>query len=195
MKFSQRSTNKIIPNNWRKGRKLYGIIFDEINREFNRRNNRQREYNEAFTGLIEFLVSHRHQDVPRVYFIGQKLELQDTQLQSLFKYQHDIIRTTRRPKYWFYKDKKHLEFIPTKLDIVNRVKSIDDEFIELNCVRCKITRENLETYNTKALADEYKIYQKSLKLTDKMSVFLDKLSDKMSAYNTIVLYINIYIVA
>lgn len=154
--FGKGQQLKSFPTEDEKGRKLYGVIFDEINREFNRRNNRQKEYNDAFTGLIEFLVSHRHQDVPRVYFIGQKLELQDVQLQCLFKYQHDIIRTTRRPKYWFYKDNKHLEFIPTKLDIVNRVKSIDDEFIELNCVRCKITRENLETYNTKALADEYK---------------------------------------
>ena len=140
-----------------KGRKLYGVIFDEINLQFNRRMNKNTEYNNLFVGLIEFLVSHRHQDVPRVYFIGQKLELQDGQLQSLFKYQHDIVRTRRTPAYWYYKQNKQnkIVYIPKKIDVVNRVKSIDDDFIELNIQRIKIQRESLLTYNTKALGEQY----------------------------------------
>lgn len=138
-----------------KGRQLYGIIFDEINLTFNKRLNRKSDYNDIFIGLIEFLVSHRHQGVPRVYFIGQKLELQDTQLVSLFKYQHDIIRTKRWPAFWYFKKYNQINYIPRKLTIVNRVKSIDDQFLELNAEKIKISQNDLESYNTKALANLY----------------------------------------
>lgn len=153
--FYEGEQKKSFPIEDEKGRKLWGIIFDEINLTFNRRNNRTRDYNDVFTGLVEFLVSSRHQNIPRVYFIGQKLELQDTQLQSLFKYQHDIIQTKRFPFYWFYKMFYHVEYIPRKLVIVNRVKSIDDEFIELNLDKVKILKSSLLSYNTKALGEAY----------------------------------------
>jgi len=155
--FSNGEQIRSFPTTDEKGRKLYAVIFDEINLQFNRRMNKSTDYNNLFIGLIEFLVSHRHQDVPRVYFIGQKLELQDGQLQSLFKYQHDIVRTRRWPAYWYYKQNKKNKviYIPRKIDVVNRVKSIDDEFIELNIQRIKIQRESLLTYNTKALGEQY----------------------------------------
>lgn len=139
-----------------RGRKLYAIIFDEINLNFNKRINKKTSYNDLFVGLIEFLVSHRHQDIPRIYFIGQKLELQDTQLQSLFKYHHDIIKAKKWPKYWFYKDNNYIEFIPYKLKIVNRIKSIDDDFIEVNKSKVKIKMRDLLTYDTKYLGNCYK---------------------------------------
>lgn len=153
--FSNGEQIRSFPTEDEKGRKLYGVIFDEINLQFNRRMNKSTDYNNLFIGLIEFLVSHRHQDVPRVYFIGQKLELQDGQLQSLFKYQHDIIRTKRWPAFWYYKMFKCVVYIPRKIDIVNRVKSIDDDFIELDLQRIKIERKSLLTYNTKALGEQY----------------------------------------
>ena len=153
--FYEGEQKKSFPTEDEKGRKLWGVIFDEINLTFNRRNNRTRDYNDVFTGLVEFLVSSRHQNIPRVYFIGQKLELQDTQLQSLFKYQHDIIQTIRFPFYWFYKMFYHVEYIPRKLVIVNRVKSIDDDFIELNLNKVKILKSSLLSYNTKALGEAY----------------------------------------
>ena len=109
--FSNGEQIRSFPTVDEKGRKLYAVIFDEINLQFNRRMNKSSDYNNLFIGLIEFLVSHRHQDVPRVYFIGQKLELQDGQLQSLFKYQHDIIRTKRWPAYWYYKEHEKVVFI------------------------------------------------------------------------------------
>ena len=154
--FRDNTQVKQFPKVDEKGRKIYAIIFDEINLTFNKRLNRKSDYNDIFVGLVEFLVSHRHQGIPRVYFIGQKLELQDTQLQSLFKYQHDIIHTSRRPFYWLYKKINHIEWAPKKLKIVNRVKSVDNEFIELNVDKVKITQDNLETYNTLALANKYK---------------------------------------
>lgn len=153
--FYNGGQQKSFPTEDERGRKLWAVVFDEINLTFNRRMNRTKDYNEVFTGLVEFLVSSRHQNIPRVYFIGQKLELQDTQLQSLFKYQHDIIQTKRFPFYWFYKMFYHIEYIPRKLVIVNRVKSIDDEFIELNLDKVKILKSSLLSYNTKALGEAY----------------------------------------
>lgn len=153
--FNNNKQVKSIPTIDNKGRKLYAIIFDEINLTFNRRNNKQTAYNAIFTGLIEFLVSHRHQNIPRVYFLGQKLELQDTQLQSLFKFQHDIIYTKRKHKFWYFKQFNSIEKIPVKLNIVNRVKNLNDEFIEYNFVKQKIFKYDLLTFNTKALGNIY----------------------------------------
>ena len=152
--FKKGKQVKKFPTTDEKGRKIYAVIFDEINLEFNRRMNRTREYNELFIGLIEFLVSHRHQGIPRIYFIGQKLDLQDKQLQSLFKFQHEIIDTKRRYKYWYYHLFSFLK-IPRKLTIVNRVKNLEDDFIELNLDKIKIERSSLLTYNTLALANNY----------------------------------------
>lgn len=153
--FKDNKQVKSFPKKDEKGRKIYAVVFDEINLCFNKRLNRKSDYNDLFVGLIEFLVSHRHQGIPRVYFIGQKLELQDTQLQSLFKYQHDIIQTKRFPFYWLYKKLNVINYAPRKLKIVNRVKSVDNDFLELNAEKIKITRENMETYNTCALGEMY----------------------------------------
>lgn len=138
-----------------KGRKIYGVVFDEINLNFNRRMNRTKEYNEAFVGLIEFVVSHRHQDIPRIYFIGQKLDLQDTQLQSLFVYWHDIIKKKQRYKYWYYYKYSFCK-IPVKLTIENWKKCNNEEYQFLNKQKHKISERDLTTYNTKALAENYK---------------------------------------
>lgn len=155
--FNDTTQQKSLPLKDQYGRRLYGIIFDEINLTFNKRLNRKSSYNDIFIGLIEFLVSHRHQGVPRVYFIGQKLELQDTQLQSLFKYQHDILKTKRAPKYWFYYDNGCISMIPRKLIIMNRIKSQEaqDQFIDYKKTRIKIKEKDLTSYNTKALAMNY----------------------------------------
>lgn len=155
--FNNNEQQKSVPLIDEYGRHIYAIIFDEINLQFNRRLNRKSSYNEIFVGLIEFLVSHRHQGIPRVYFIGQKLELQDTQLQSLFRYQHDILKCKRFPKYWFYYENGHINMIPRKLVIMHRLKSKEtlDQFDDYKKKRYKIRREDLENYNTKALADTY----------------------------------------
>lgn len=137
-------------------KKIYGIILDEINLSFNRRINKTNAYNNLFVGLVEFIVSHRHQKIPRIYFIGQKLELQDTQLISLFKYQHDIIKTKKRFRYWkYYKD--YAEKIPVKLKILTRIKDINDQFIEMNKCKIKIKWRDLLSYDTYALGKIYNI--------------------------------------
>lgn len=143
------------PTRDHKGRELYGVIFDEINLSFNRRMNRTTEYNEIFVGLVEFIITHRHQNVPRLYFIGQKLELQDTQLQSLFKYQHDIIKAKRWPRFKPYNLSGDLIFYPVKLKMINRVKAENDEFLDLGKQRVKISLLDCQKYNTKYLGKTY----------------------------------------
>lgn len=135
-------------------RQLYGIIFDEINLNFNKRINQSREYTDIFIGLVEFIVTHRHQGIPRLYFIGQKLELQDTQLISLFKYQHDIVKTKRRARYWkYYRD--YFEKIPVKLKINHRLKDYNDEFVDFQTEKIKLRWWDLITYDTFALRKQY----------------------------------------
>lgn len=153
--FKDNTQVKKFPATDERGRKIYGVIFDEINLNFNKRLNRKSDYNDVFIGLVEFLVTHRHQGVPRVYFIGQKLELQDTQLQSLFKYWHDIVVKKSRYKYWYYFKHTFLK-IPIKLKIDNFVKENNDDYLYLGRTKTKIKELDLTTYNTKALADNYK---------------------------------------
>lgn len=137
-----------------RNRKLYGIILDEINLNFNRRVNQSHDYTNLFIGLIEMVVTHRHQNIPRLYFIGQKLELQDGQLISLFKYQHDIIKCKKRYRYWkYYKD--YAQRIPVKIKYITRLKDNTDTFQDYQKDKVKITWFDLESYNTFGMAKTY----------------------------------------
>ena len=139
-----------------KGRKLYGLILDEINLKFNKRLNRSKDYNNSFIGLIELIITHRHQGIPRIYFIGQKLELQDGQLQSLFKYWHNIIYSKQKPIWNYYKDNKGYIVAPKKLYIENYVKSYNDEYLQEEIIdQVKIKYLDLISYNTLGLKDYY----------------------------------------
>lgn len=157
--FDEYEQKKRFPKYDSLGRKCYGIVFDEINLNFNKRLNRKNDYNNLFIGLIEFLVSHRHQGINRVYFIGQKLELQDTQLQSLFKYQHNIVYKKERYRYWNYCLNDSQAFkIPVKLKVDNYAKTICEDgdcYEYLGQTKYKIEPRILLTYNTFALADNY----------------------------------------
>lgn len=147
---------KKLPTMDHKGRKLYGLILDEINLKYNRRLNRSRDYNNSFVGLIELLITHRHQGIPRVYFIGQKLELQDSQLQSLFKYWHNIIYNKLKPSWDMYKRGKGYIVLPKKLYIENFIKSYQDEYLQddiLSIVKIKFS--DISGYNTYGLANLY----------------------------------------
>lgn len=150
---NKKQITKLATRDYR-GRHLYGLILDEINLNFNRRVNQSKDYNNLFIGLIEMVVTHRHQHIPRIYFIGQKLELQDGQLISLFKYQHDIIRAKKRYRYWkYYKD--YAQRIPVKLKIMHRLKDQSDQFCDYAREKVKIRWYDLESYNTFALQSVY----------------------------------------
>lgn len=150
---NKKQLRKLATKDYR-GRHLYGVILDEINLNFNRRCNMSKDYNDLFIGLIELVVTHRHQHIPRIYFIGQKLELQDGQLISLFKYQHDIVQSKKRYRYWKY-HKDYLQKIPVKLKVMHRLKNLDDQFEDYTTEKVKIYWKDLETYNTFALQNVY----------------------------------------
>lgn len=144
-----------LPTKDAKGRKLYALILDEINLKFNRRMNRTTSYNNQFVGLVEFLVSSRHQGVNRVYFIGQKLELQDTQLQSLFKYCHNILLNKTKAYYELYLESGAIIYAPKRIYFENYIKNFDDEFESENIKQAKITYDDLKSYDTYGLRNIY----------------------------------------
>lgn len=152
--FNDKKQVAKLPTKDKKGRYLYGLILDEINLNFNRRVNQSRDYTNLFIGLIEMVITHRHQNIPRLYFIGQKLDLQDGQLITLFKYQHDIVKSTKHFRYWRYYT-EHLEKVPVKLKVLNRVKDIDDNFVEMDYTKVKINWCDLVSYNTFGLKNVY----------------------------------------
>lgn len=168
--FEDSKQKKSIPITDEYGRQLYGIILDEINLQFNRRLNKTKEYNNQFIGLVEFLVSSRHQGVPRTYFIGQKLELQDSQLQSLFFYWHDCLKTKKHPSFSIFKRSEKIVYSPYKIVIRNYKKiQMDGEetyspliyktylfgLIKIKKFKYKVKLADLDTYNTQALGEYY----------------------------------------
>jgi hypothetical protein len=133
-----------------------GIIYDEINSRFNRRQNRQRDYNDVFIPLIRDTVLHRHKQHPRVYFIGQSALLQDTQIISLLKYRH-YVNATFRWRYFFFRNEYKMVFAPVKLKVVHYKKiSIDEKgdaiWKKIGKSKIKIDPSLLESYDTYAFA-------------------------------------------
>ena len=129
-----------------------GIIYDEINSIFNRRNNRQRDYNDIFIPLIRDSVLHRHKQQPRLYFIGQSLLLQDTQIVSILKYRH-YVSARFRWRYYFYRNELKMVFAPYKLIVTDFKKINIDEngnpiWKKIGKSKIKIDPIYLETYDT-----------------------------------------------
>ncbi len=140
----------------KQGRRLYAVIFDEINLNFNRRINQRKDYVDKFLGLMEFCTTHRHQHVPRVWFLGQKMELQDTQLQSIFKYWADIVGSKKNAPFWIYQKSGLIQFVPKKLKILLHIKGQKNDFVIISKpIKVKIMRQDLENYDDKALSAEY----------------------------------------
>lgn len=146
--FTENSQVKKLPTVDEKGRKLYGLILDEINLKFNRRLNKTKNYNEKFVGLIEMIITCRHQGINRIYFIGQKLELQDSQLQSLFKYWHNILMSNQKGIWPYYKLENRFVLAPKKIIYENWRKYMNDEYEQIGFTKVKITFKDLTTYNT-----------------------------------------------
>ena len=138
-----------------KGRKLYGLIIDEINLEFNKRLNKSNEYNKRFVALVELLVTSRHQGINRIYFIGQKIELQDTQLQSLFKYWHNILSNKSKAYYQFYVELNKIIFAPKQIVFESCKKSLGDEYDFIKFEKFNIKYYDLISYDTNGLSVDY----------------------------------------
>lgn len=132
-----------------------GLMLDEINLSFNRRNNGKKDYNNIFLGLIELSLTHRHQGIPRIYYIGQAELLQDIQLQRIFKYKHVIAKATKWSYYFYEKDDVIIR-IPKRLYVMSY--SATEETGKWRFVKkqkIKITAKMLENYNTYGFAERF----------------------------------------
>lgn len=136
-------------------KKLYGVIFDEINLKFNRRNNRYNSYNEMFLGLIELITSMRHMGINRIYFIGQFFELQDIQLQTVFKYHINIVKSLKKPVYSFWKDNGIFIYPPRKIVIELKKKGENNIFQTKYKKIVKFSDSDYTTYDHRGLASAY----------------------------------------
>ena len=140
-----------------------GMVIDEVNASegFNRRMNRGKEYNNIFVGLMEFFVTHRHQGIPRIYNLGQFYDFQDTQMQTAFKYHHEIF-CKKAPRYFYYKKNGQIVIAPYKIKIITSVKTKEYDtkgqplFIPAKKRKIKIDpTKHLESYNHLGFAEEY----------------------------------------
>lgn len=137
------------------GQRLYGVIFDEINLKFNRRNNRFNTYNDMFIGLIELITSMRHIGINRIYFIGQFFELQDIQLQTVFKYHVNIVKSLKKPVYSIWRDNGTLIFPPRKIVIEMKRKGDNNIFQTRYKKIIKFNDVDYITYDHRGLASNY----------------------------------------
>ncbi|MCK9576789.1 MAG: hypothetical protein M0R51_12780 [Clostridia bacterium] len=136
-----------------------GIIYDEINSKFNRRQNRQRDYNDVFIPLMTDTVLHRHRHHPRIYFIGQSVLLQDTQIMSVLKYRH-FVSARFRWRYYYWREQLRMVFAPYRLKVIHYKKigiteNGDPIWKKIGKSKIKISPLYLETYDTFGYAKLY----------------------------------------
>lgn len=138
-----------------------GIIFDELNLNFNRRMNRTTEYNSLFVGLMEMVVSHRHQHMNRLYFLSQDLSFNDGQIQQAFKYHH-LIYAKKRYNYDLYLLDGKVVKTPKKLLVEHWIKTGQKDargmpvFAHFKTSKIKInTKKHILTYNHLGYAKKY----------------------------------------
>lgn len=137
------------------GKSCYGIVLDEITKYFNRRNNKYGNYNDKFLGLVEMIISLRHQGINRVWVLSQSYDNIDVQLMRLIKYKH-IIYASRRYNYDAYLATQKLLYVPRQLKIVSQIRTDTDDYESVLCQVLDVDyKRHICTYNHRALADEY----------------------------------------
>jgi len=70
-------------------KKFRNVFIDELFSLFNQRENKKSSYNNVFIGLMKSIVHQRHADIDRYYFFSQ-IDKTDVQLESIFKWVHQI---------------------------------------------------------------------------------------------------------
>ena len=137
------------------GKACYGIILDEITKYFNRRNNKYGNYNDKFLGLVEMVLSLRHQGINRVWILSQSYDNIDVQLMRLNKYKH-VVYASRCYNYDAYLATQKLLYVPRQLKIVSQTRTDADEYESVLCQVLDVDyKRHICTYNHRALADEY----------------------------------------
>ena len=136
-------------------RQCYGIILDEITKYFNRRNNKYGNYNDKFLGLVEMVLSLRHQGINRVWILSQSYDNIDVQLMRLNKYKH-VVYASRCYNYDAYLATQKLLYVPKQLKIVSQIRTDTDDYESVLCQVLDVDyKRHICTYNHRALADEY----------------------------------------
>ena len=124
------------------------VIFDEIQYQFNKRQNRRNDYNEIFIPMIEWLTTHRHQGVPKVYFITQSYNQLDLQFQNLIHRVHMVFSKSYPDfKIWLRDEKFGVKFRPYKIKYYSKPKT-------------EIDKDDIQKY---ILKNDKQVYQKSVK--------------------------------
>ena len=141
------------------------VIFDEIQRDFNKRMNRKREYNDIFIPLIEWLATHRHNGVTHVYFITQSWNRLDIQLQDFIQRVHMVTGRKRPSLAIWIRDKKFKPIVrPFKILFYSRRKKdleMDDiqqyvnrkrelRYKKIKPSKIKVSLQELADFNTHA---------------------------------------------
>lgn len=169
------------------------VILDEVMKEFNRRDNKKKEYNDSFIPFISWLATHRHDRVPKIYLLSQSYNMFDIQITNLIQRvnfvtskvspdpaiwirQKKYFSNALRPKKIFYYSKrkkdidqndlqKYIQVSETKVynKSVRRGKQI---YRKTPRYFEKVTLSDLVTYNTYAFENKYKAYLDPKKATE-----------------------------
>lgn len=145
------------------------VVFDEIQRQFNKRQNRKNDYNAVFLPLIEWLTTHRHNGVIIVYFLTQSYNQLDIQLQNLIHRVEFVFsapkpdfkiwlrdkkfRVLSRPKkVWYYsKRKKDIDQGDIQKYIMSSEKRVHNKYV--NWRGKQIYKKTPKYYEPVSLAD------------------------------------------
>lgn len=132
------------------------LVLDELNANFNRRNNKSKDYNDIFIPLLKMLLTHRHRLCDRVYLLGQSMMLQDTGFQQILKYRH-FVKPSKRWFYWFYREQNKMLLLPKKLIVESMIKTgIEPNgnaiWSKIKKTKIKLNPVDFLTYDTHAFA-------------------------------------------
>ncbi len=124
------------------------VIFDEIQKDFNKRMNRANDYNAVFIPLIEWLTTRRHRNVPMVIFLTQSWDMLDVQLQRIIE---NVIFVTGKPRQvfsaWVRTSKIRPLVAPKAIQYyARRRKDLLDSDIEKYVSRKKIKYRKIRKY-------------------------------------------------
>lgn len=115
------------------------VVIDEVMKEFNRRDNKKKEYNDSFIPFISWVATHRHDNVPKIYFLTQSYNMFDIQLTNLIQRVHFITSKIKPDaNVWMRQDKffSHSERPKKILYYSKRKKDIDandiQKYIQVN---------------------------------------------------------------
>lgn len=134
------------------------VVLEEWFAAMNHRSNKEKNYNQIFLAIMNFLAQMRHVEFDRVYVISQ-IDTTDTQLMGLFKYTHEVQIDLDVPYWEWYRtgklDKHILGWWITSYTYNPRKKKDSKNKVKVSSYYRKRTAD-FNYFNSKAQADIYK---------------------------------------